>query len=286
MSQQLLSDLTSKHETHNTLALCFIANSGNAETGETLGNNVSKILMQQNARPYVIKKAALCLLHLFRKNADVVGPPANFVEKAKTLLQHTDAGVLTAVLSLIQGLAAAAAKEYEILIPLICKLLNKVVIQKAVTGDYLYDHIAAPWLVVKGFQLLQIFENIGQDKKAYKDLIEVLRGVIGTDSKKFVSVDAKTKQVRRRNAMLAVLFEGINVATRLFQDENFSKDKDNKDKQTDSKDPSKIVDSNSAKDNKDGQGGERTKEKDGRDIIQKSVNHFRYFLSFQDPDLR
>ncbi|KAA6379942.1 MAG: putative AP-2 complex subunit alpha, partial [Streblomastix strix] len=133
MSQQLLSDLTSKHETHNTLALCFIANSGNAETGETLGNNVSKILMQQNARPYVIKKAALCLLHLFRKNADVVGPPANFVEKAKTLLQHTDAGVLTAVLSLIQGLAAAAAKEYEILIPLICKLLNKVVIQKAVT---------------------------------------------------------------------------------------------------------------------------------------------------------
>ncbi|KAA6355786.1 MAG: putative AP-2 complex subunit alpha-2, partial [Streblomastix strix] len=36
----------------------------------------------------------------------------------------------------------------------------------------------------------------------------------------------------------------------------------------------------------DGQGGERTKEKDGRDIIQKSVNHVRYFLSFQDPDLR
>lgn len=213
INQALLSDLTSRRECFKTLALAFIANVGNAETAETLANNVAKILMDKTATTYLLKKSALCLLHLFRKNRDAVQPDS-WNERLVTLLNHRDGGVLTSVMSLINGFASAEPDTFAQLIPIVCRLVHRVVTEKYITGDYTYDHIPAPWLLVKSFQFLQHYSSI-PTQEAMNYLLFVLRRIINTDSRAYLYVDQRTQQIHRHNAMLAVLFESIYLTTQL-----------------------------------------------------------------------
>jgi AP-2 complex subunit alpha len=162
---------------------------------------------------YLLKKSSLALLHLYKKNPDVV-TPASWVDRIRTLLQNSDGGVLTAVLSLLITFAAPNPSLFEEIVPVVCKLLNNTVMNKAITGDYMYDHIPAPWLLVKGFQFLQFFTQLPSEE-SQKDLEVVLRRIINTDSKNFAGVDKVAKQVKKHNAMLAVLFEGVNLVVKL-----------------------------------------------------------------------
>ncbi|KAH7818904.1 Adaptor protein complex 2 (AP-2), alpha subunitB [Monocercomonoides exilis] len=216
INQALLTDLTSVRECVQCLALAFIANCGNAETAETLANNVAKILMNKSANRYVIKKASLTLLHLFRKNSDAV-QPENMNERIEQLLQHSDGGVLTAVMSLLHGLAVANSAAYKSLVPVVCRMINQVVLKRAVSGDYMYDHLPAPWLIVKVLQFLQHYPEI-ESPTAMEDLLQVLRKILNTDTTKFASVDPRSRVIVRHNAMLAVLFETVYLAVSLRAD--------------------------------------------------------------------
>ncbi|KAK2953715.1 putative AP-2 complex subunit alpha [Blattamonas nauphoetae] len=209
VGQSLLSDLTHKREVINCLALTFIGNYANADIAETLANNVSKILMNPRSNTYLLKKSSLCLLRCFKKNPDVV-PVDQWVDRIETLLQHTDAGVLTAVVSLLQGFAMSSPMTFEPLVAVVCRLANKVIIQKAVTGDYMYDHIPAPWLLVKCFQFLQLYPPVSS-AQGKTDILAVMKRIINTENKNFVAIDPRTRSIQRHNAMLAVLFESINL---------------------------------------------------------------------------
>ena len=63
------NDVVSKNESFQCLALACIANVGGAEFAESLAGDVVNILLSTTIRPLVRKKAALCLLRLFRKGA-------------------------------------------------------------------------------------------------------------------------------------------------------------------------------------------------------------------------
>jgi AP-2 complex subunit alpha len=216
VNQSLLSDLGNHRIPFQTLSLSFIANCGNSETAETLSNNITKMMMNPSSTTYLLKKASLCLLHLYRKNPEVV-QPASYVDKIKDLLKHTDGGVLTAVLSLLLGLTTKNPDLFEEVVPAVCSLLNKVVNTKYVQGDYMYDHIPAPWLIVKGLQFLQHYNTLANEQ-AYKDLEAVLRKIVNTDSKNFAAINQSNRHLKRHNAMLAVLVEAINVVVKLHME--------------------------------------------------------------------
>ncbi|KAJ1973915.1 hypothetical protein H4R35_003869, partial [Dimargaris xerosporica] len=62
----LRKDLDDPNEIFNCLALHAIANIGGREMAETLSGEVQKLLVSPLSRSFVKKKAALCLLRLFR----------------------------------------------------------------------------------------------------------------------------------------------------------------------------------------------------------------------------
>ncbi|KAJ4460625.1 putative AP-2 complex subunit alpha-1 [Paratrimastix pyriformis] len=204
ITQPMLNDLTSRRDLFQSLALTLIANVGGAEMAETLANNVSKLLMAETSRNYIRKKAALCLLHLHRKNPEIVTPDA-WVDRVMSLLNDPDGGVLTAVMSLLQGFSTSSPTLFEPAVPRVCALLEKVVIHRQVTPDYMYAHIAAPWLVVKILQFLQQYPP-PESPAAQGSLRKVLDKVISTDNHFFQ---------KKNNAMLAVLFESINLVVHL-----------------------------------------------------------------------
>ena len=101
---------------------------GGKEFAESLAADVQRLLVTGTVRPVVRKKAALCLLRLFRRNPDVLnkeewcaspcqyapvcdGASANprVIRRADalpTLLDERDHGLLTSVLSFLQALVA------------------------------------------------------------------------------------------------------------------------------------------------------------------------------------
>jgi len=66
------TDVISSNETNQCLGLSCIANVGGREFADSLAGDVETIVMTPTIRPVVRKKAALCLLRLFRKNPEIL----------------------------------------------------------------------------------------------------------------------------------------------------------------------------------------------------------------------
>lgn len=213
INQSLLADLTSPRDHYKTLSLTFIGNNGNAETAEILANNVCKLLMDKTAPSYIIKKSALCLLHLYRKNPESI-QGESWNERIITLLSHRDGGVLTSVTNLLLGVASGNAAAYQDLVPHVASLVHKVIFEKYVTGDYMYDNIPSPWLVVNCLRFLQLFDQL-PNKQVATDIVTTLRRILNTETKNFISVDRRTRMLIRHGGMMAVLFEAINLVVQL-----------------------------------------------------------------------
>ncbi|KAJ6693027.1 AP-2 COMPLEX SUBUNIT ALPHA [Salix purpurea] len=88
------NDIIGRNETFQCLALTMVGNIGGREFAESLAPDVQKLLISSSCRPLVRKKAALCLLRLFRKNPDVVNVDG-WSDRMAQLLDERDLGVLT-----------------------------------------------------------------------------------------------------------------------------------------------------------------------------------------------
>ncbi|CAM9593688.1 unnamed protein product, partial [Heterosigma akashiwo] len=98
------NDLLSNIESHQALALATVANIGGVDFASTLGNEVKALLLSKTSFPFVKKKAALCLLRLFRTNPEAVAHD-EWADRVMPLLEDRHLGVILAVLSLLTGLA-------------------------------------------------------------------------------------------------------------------------------------------------------------------------------------
>ena len=105
---------------------------GGKEFAESLAADVQRLLVTGTVRPVVRKKAALCLLRLFRRNPDVLnkeewcalalGLPARALRADRsshrradalpTLLDERDHGLLTSVLSFLQALVTVDSARF------------------------------------------------------------------------------------------------------------------------------------------------------------------------------
>lgn len=199
------NDIIGRNETYQCLALTMVGNVGGKDFSESLAPDVQKLLISSSCRPLVRKKAALCLLRLFRKNPDVVNVDG-WSDRMTQLLDERELGVLTAVMSLLVSLVANNPDGYWNCVPKCVKILERLTRSQDIPQEYTYYGIPSPWLQVKTMRALQYFPTI-EDPVMRRSLFEVLyRILMGTDV---------VKNVNKNNAAHAVLFEALALVMHL-----------------------------------------------------------------------
>eukprot|EP01111_Echinosteliopsis_oligospora_P009213 TRINITY_DN2665_c0_g1_i1.p1 TRINITY_DN2665_c0_g1~~TRINITY_DN2665_c0_g1_i1.p1 ORF type:complete len:1051 (+),score=302.86 TRINITY_DN2665_c0_g1_i1:172-3324(+) len=185
------------------LALDAIGNIGGKEMAESLAPLVQKLLIANTSAPHVKKRAALALLRLFRKYPSIITPDL-WATKLIDLLNDTDLGVLTSVVSLLLGLVQDNPLGWEGAIPKVVALLAKILITREYTKDYVYYSVPNPWLQTKLLRFLRAFPPVRDGATAAR-LSEILNVIFGSAD------TAKAGTVNHKNALNAVLFEAINL---------------------------------------------------------------------------
>ncbi|XP_024401232.1 AP-2 complex subunit alpha-2 isoform X2 [Physcomitrium patens] len=199
------NDIIGNNETFQCLALTMVGNIGGRDFSESLASDVQKILLSNSCRPIVRKKAALCLLRLYRKNPDAVNVDG-WSERMVHLLDERDIGVLTAVMSLLVSLVAKSQDAYWSCVPKCVRILERLTRGQDIPQEYTYYGIPSPWLQVKTMRVLQYFPAI-EDPNIRKSLFETLQRILlGTDV---------VKNVNKNNASHAVLFEALALVMHL-----------------------------------------------------------------------
>ncbi|KAI4334294.1 hypothetical protein L6164_019004 [Bauhinia variegata] len=199
------NDIIGRNETFQCLALTMVGNIGGREFAESLAPDVQKLLISSSCRPLVRKKAALCLLRLYRKNPDVVNIDG-WADRMAQLLDERDLGVLTSSMSLLVALVSNNHEAYWSCLPKCVKILERLSRNQDVPQEYTYYGIPSPWLQVKTMRALQYFPTI-EDPSTRRSLFEVLQRILmGTDV---------VKNVNKNNASHAVLFEALALVMHL-----------------------------------------------------------------------
>ncbi|XP_048324290.2 AP-2 complex subunit alpha-1 isoform X1 [Ziziphus jujuba] len=199
------NDIIGRNETFQCLALTMVGNIGGREFAESLAPDVQKLLISSSCRPLVRKKAALCLLRLYRKNPDVVNVDG-WADRMAQLLDERDLGVLTSSMSLLVALVSNNHEAYWSCLPKCVKVLERLARNQDVPQEYTYYGIPSPWLQVKTMRALQYFPTI-EDPNTRRSLFEVLQRILmGTDV---------VKNVNKNNASHAVLFEALALVMHL-----------------------------------------------------------------------
>ncbi|XP_023636452.1 AP-2 complex subunit alpha-2 isoform X4 [Capsella rubella] len=199
------NDIIGRNETFQCLALTLVGNIGGRDFSESLAPDVQKLLISSSCRPLVRKKAALCLLRLFRKNPDAVNVDG-WADRMAQLLDERDLGVLTSSTSLLVALVSNNHEAYSSCLPKCVKILERLARNQDVPQEYTYYGIPSPWLQVKAMRALQYFPTI-EDPSIRKALFEVLQRILmGTDV---------VKNVNKNNASHAVLFEALALVMHL-----------------------------------------------------------------------
>ncbi|KAF5447590.1 hypothetical protein F2P56_033131 [Juglans regia] len=199
------NDIIGRNETFQCLALTMVGNIGGRDFAESLAPDVQKLLISSSCRPLVRKKAALCLLRLFRKNPDVVNVDG-WVDRMAQLLDERDLGVLTSSMSLLVALVSNNHEAYWSCLPKCVKTLERLARNQDIPQEYTYYGIPSPWLQVKTMRALQYFPTI-EDPNTRRSLFEVLQRILmGTDV---------VKNVNKNNASHAVLFEALALVMHL-----------------------------------------------------------------------
>ncbi|XP_061346339.1 AP-2 complex subunit alpha-1-like isoform X1 [Gastrolobium bilobum] len=199
------NDIIGRNETFQCLALTMVGNIGGREFSESLAPDVQTLLLSSSCRPLVRKKAALCLLRLYRKNPDVVNVDG-WADRMAQLLDERDLGVLTSSMSLLVALVSNNYEAYWSCLPKCVKILERLARNQDIPQEYTYYGIPSPWLQVKTMRALQYFPSI-EDPNTRRSLFEVLQRILmGTDV---------VKNVNKNNASHAVLFEALALVMHL-----------------------------------------------------------------------
>ncbi|KAL8279324.1 hypothetical protein RQP46_008361 [Phenoliferia psychrophenolica] len=199
-------DLDEMNETNNCLALHAIANIGGAEMAEALAGDVHRLLISPTSRSFVKKKAALTLLRLYRKHAEVI-PAAEWALRIISIMDDQNLGVALAVTSLVMTLAQDNLEAFAVCYQKAVDRLSKIVIEEQFSADYVYYKVPIPWLQVKLLRLLQYYPP-SEDPTLRLVLHNVLDKILKNSQESH-------RNVQHNNAQNAVLFEAINLAIHL-----------------------------------------------------------------------
>ena len=208
-----------------TLALAAVSNIGGNDLAEALAGDVQRLILgtmetkqynnvavsaeeEVRNKSLVCKKAVLCLLRLYRTNPDCLQAD-DWMKRLARLLEDRDLGVVTSVMSLLLGLASSNPPFFEPLVPYVISILNRLVVTRSCSADYLYYRTPCPWLQVKCLRLLQYYKMPAEKTQA-----ELLNEVLGNILIKTEVSESQNKS----NADHSVLFEAINLVINYASD--------------------------------------------------------------------
>lgn len=202
-----------------TLALAAVSNIGGNDLAEALSSDVQRLIssplesgpsynsgisaeVEMKNKALLCKKAALCLLRLYRTNPECVNVE-DWMSRLARLLEDRDIGVVTSVMSLLLGFASGAPSTFEPLVPYVVSILTRLIVNKSCSPDYLYYNIPSPWLQVKCLRFLQYYKIPG-DSTQLDLLNEVLIKIL-------VKAENPADSYNKVNADNSVLFEAISL---------------------------------------------------------------------------
>lgn len=183
------SDLKHSNQFVVGLALTTLGNIAGVEMSRDLFPEVESMLTTAN--PYIRRKAALCAMRICRKVPDL---QEHFLEKAKTLLNDRNHGVLLCGLTLVTGMCESdeEAEEsngsvIEMFKPLTGALVK--ILKGLASSGYAPEHdvtgIADPFVQVKILRLLRVLGR--GDSEVSEQINDILAQVAtNTDSSKNV----------------------------------------------------------------------------------------------------
>ena len=200
-------DLKDMNETVNCLALQAVANLANKEVAEALITDVYRLLNPKN-NPFVRKKAALCLLRLYRKSPDTV-PVVDWADTIIATVEDNDVGVCLSGCSLVMALAIDQPKVFAKCTPVVVEKLYSIVIDKLFTPDNVYYHVPVPWLQIKLCKLLQVFDPPADENIRQKVLLCIRQ--------MFENANEVPKNAQHNNALTAVVTEAVRLCLHIDQ---------------------------------------------------------------------
>lgn len=204
------TDLLSRNEAFQCLALEFTANVGGAEFAQLLAADVLSVVAHGATRPLVRKKAAFCLLRLVRKSSDEsIFVSDDWGQRIATFLEDNDIGVLLGLTSLLIGIVSKNYRGYEPCVPKLVEILERLR-ERDVPQHYMYYGIPTPWLQVKILRALQYFPA-PEDPAVLKSLKAAIREIL--------SGNDPVKNPNKNNAVHAIVFEAAATAVSIDDEE-------------------------------------------------------------------
>jgi AP-2 complex subunit alpha len=214
------NDLVSGNHNSVCLALAVLSNLPSSELSETLCSDVENLLLgsgqlHSNDNPNIQiteeqieadrncikKKAALCLLRLYRTNPDILVMD-DWNAQLSTLLGSRDLGVLTSVMSLVLDLTMASPDHFMGLAECVTLILDRLINKRDIPQMYNYYKIPCPWLQIKCLRWLSIYGPHSFPPQTTQAIESAIRGILENSS---IVVDNKN------NAHHAILIETVNL---------------------------------------------------------------------------
>jgi AP-2 complex subunit alpha len=195
-------DLDSRNSMFQALALSAIANLGGREMADALGATVIKLISGSTTKAFVVKRALLALLRLYRKSPDVA-MHASLKPLLAQLVLSPDAGIQMAAASLLLGVAKDNVDEYESLRLATADALHRMVVKKEFKKQYTFYGVPSPWLQVKLLRFHRHYAAPGVQAASLIDQsLKAIYASANDDS-------PASRGVNYRNARQAVLQEAI-----------------------------------------------------------------------------
>ncbi|KAL3764945.1 hypothetical protein ACHAWU_003805 [Discostella pseudostelligera] len=198
-----------KNDAVQCLALCSLANISGLELIQAMHMEVQHILVSKTSTEQVKKKSALCLLRLTRTSPNLISG-REFAPHIALLLQDQHLGVVTSVMSLLNGLASQQTEAYESLIPNAVHVLSLLVLKKECAREYLYYRTPSPWLQIKLLKFLQLYPNAVEGHDIGMGGDEHVNQLVNVVLKILTETDV-SDSINKSNADHAILFEAVNL---------------------------------------------------------------------------
>lgn len=195
-------DLLSQEEQNSALALATIANMGGQEFAEAVYEDVLKMVTDDATKDSLRKRAANCLMSLYRSAPDSVS--CDWAEDLVKLLDNPDLGVVTAAANLYETIPRIEGKGLIKLLRSVVDALIQLVIDKKCPPQYMFRDIPSPWLTIKMLKILEKYDYPDGEKKLCDKITKVLNSILN-------DTEISDKDRNKNNAKHAILFEGINV---------------------------------------------------------------------------
>ena len=119
------------------------------------------------------------------------------------ILEENDLGLLNSAMSLVLYFANHKPESFGNLVKQVISILDRLIITRSCTSDYLYYRIPCPWLQCKCLKFLQLY-TFPNDKIQSATLVTVLKDILSKSAE-------NAESVNMANTINCILMDAVNL---------------------------------------------------------------------------